>query len=143
MTAECLRKDFPNKVYYPKQTGKDQLDDLITLRIFDGIVWNFTQAKWWMWWKTVKCGGLISSCCPRNQDCSRDRLVRDQDRDRKIFPRTRPVSISILASRPRPAKFETKTETETEKMTLSIVFSIFWKKVFEAHICSWVGFMII
>ena len=61
------------------------------------------------------------------QGCSRDRLVRDQDRDRKIFPRPRPrprpVSISILASRPRPAKFETKTETE--KMTSSIVFSIF------------------
>ena len=53
------------------------------------------------------------------QSCSRDRLV--QDRDRKIFPRprSRPVSISILASRPRPARFETK------KMTSSIVFSIF------------------
>ena len=53
---------------------------------------------------------------PYIQGCSRDRLVRDQDRDRKIFPRPRPrprpVSISILASRPRPAKFETKTETE-------------------------------
>ena len=55
------------------------------------------------------------------QGCSRDRLVRDQDR--KILPRPRSVSISILASRPRPAKFETKTETE--KMTSSIVFSIF------------------
>ena len=28
--------------------------------------WDFTQVKWWMWWKTVKCGGLILSCCPRN-----------------------------------------------------------------------------
>ena len=32
--------------------------------------WNyivdFAQAKWWRWWKTEKCGGLISSCCPRN-----------------------------------------------------------------------------
>ena len=35
----------------------------ITLRILDGIAWNFAQAKWW---KTVRCGGLISSCCPRN-----------------------------------------------------------------------------
>ena len=80
-----------------------------------------------------------------NQGCSRDRLVRDQDRDRdrEIFPRPRPrprpVSISILASRPRPAKFE----TETAKMTSSITFAIFWKKVFGAHICSWVGFVII
>ena len=24
------------------------------------------QAKWWMWWKTVKCGGLILSCYPHN-----------------------------------------------------------------------------
>ena len=51
--------------------GEDRLDDLevdgpITLRILDGIAWDYTQAKWWMWWKTVKCGGLISSCCPRN-----------------------------------------------------------------------------
>ena len=49
---------------------EDQLDDLkldgpITFRILDGIAWQFPQAKWWMRWKTVKCGGLISSCCPR------------------------------------------------------------------------------
>ena len=29
----------------------------------DGIAWGFTQAKRWMWWKTVKYGGLISSWC--------------------------------------------------------------------------------
>ena len=51
--------------------GEDQLDDLeldgpITLRILDGTAWDFTQAKWWRWWKTVRCGGLISSCCLRN-----------------------------------------------------------------------------
>ena len=39
--AECLRKDFPNKLYVPKQMREDQLDDLelegpITLRILDG-----------------------------------------------------------------------------------------------------------
>ena len=50
--------------------GEDQLDGLkldgpITLRILDGIDWDFTQAKWGRWWKTVKCDGLISSCCPR------------------------------------------------------------------------------
>ena len=51
---------------------KDLLDDLeldgpITLRILNGIAWDFTQAKWWVWWKTVKCnlarggraGGLL------------------------------------------------------------------------------------
>ena len=50
---------------------EDQLDDLeldglITLRILDGSTWDFTQAKWWLWSKTVNCGSLISSCCPRN-----------------------------------------------------------------------------
>ena len=40
-----------------------ELDGQITLRILDGIIWDFTQAKWWRWWKTVTCGGLISSCC--------------------------------------------------------------------------------
>ena len=50
---------------------KDQLDDLeldgpITLRILDGIAWDFTYAKWWMWSKNVKFGGVISSCWPRN-----------------------------------------------------------------------------
>ena len=65
------RERLPNKLYLPKQMGKDQLDDLkldepIIMRILDGIAWNFTQAKWWRWRKTVKCGGLISSCCPRN-----------------------------------------------------------------------------
>ena len=36
--------------YLPKQMGENQLDDLelngpITLRILDGIAWDFTQAK--------------------------------------------------------------------------------------------------
>ena len=30
------------------------------------IGWDFTQTKRWMWWKTVKCGSVISSCFPRN-----------------------------------------------------------------------------
>ena len=51
--------------------GEDQLDDLeldgpITLRISDGMDWDFSQAKLWRWWKTVKYGGLISSCLTRN-----------------------------------------------------------------------------
>ena len=62
---------LPNKLYMPKQMEVDHLDDLepdgpITLRILDGIAWGFTQAKWWMWWKTVRCGGSISNCCFRN-----------------------------------------------------------------------------
>ena len=49
--------------------GENQLDDLeqdepITMRILNEIAWNFTQVKSWMWWKTVKYGGLISSCYP-------------------------------------------------------------------------------
>ena len=48
--SKILRKDSPNKLYFPKQTGEDQLDDLeldepITLRILDGIAWDFTPAK--------------------------------------------------------------------------------------------------
>ena len=48
--AECLRKDSPNKLYMPKEMGEDQSDDLeldgpITLRILDGIAWDFAQAK--------------------------------------------------------------------------------------------------
>ena len=48
--TECLRKDSPNKLYMPKQMGEDQTDDLeldgpITLRILDGIAWDFAQAK--------------------------------------------------------------------------------------------------
>ena len=48
--AECLRKNSPNKRYLPKQTEEDQLKDLeldgpITLRILDGIAWDFAQAK--------------------------------------------------------------------------------------------------
>ena len=46
-----------------------------------------------------------------DQGCSEDRLDRDQDRERKILPRPKPVFVSTLASRPRPAKFGTKTET--------------------------------
>ena len=45
-----MRKDSPNKLYMPKQTGEDQSDDLkldepITLRTLDGIAWDFAQAK--------------------------------------------------------------------------------------------------
>ena len=44
--AECLSKDFLNKLYMPKQMGKDQLYDLelegpIALGILDRIAWNF------------------------------------------------------------------------------------------------------
>ena len=46
----CLRKDSSNKLYLPKQMEEDQLADLeldepITFRILDGIVWDSTQAK--------------------------------------------------------------------------------------------------
>ena len=77
--------------------------------------------------KQVKIPRFVSYVFTANQGCSRDRLVGDQNRDRKMFPRPRPrprpVLISILALRPRPAKFETKTETE--KMMSSLAFSIF------------------
>ena len=41
---------LPKQLYLPNQKGEDQLDDLkldrpITLRILDGIAWDFTQAK--------------------------------------------------------------------------------------------------
>ena len=50
MEAECLRKDSLNKLYMPKQMGEDQSDDLeldgpITLRILDGIAWDFALVK--------------------------------------------------------------------------------------------------
>ena len=40
---------LPKQAYLPKQMGEDQLDDLeldgpITLRILDGIAWDFAQA---------------------------------------------------------------------------------------------------
>ena len=68
--AKCLRKDSLNKLYLPKQMGKDQLYDLepdgqITSRNLDEIAWDFIQAKWCSWWKNVKYGGLISSSCSR------------------------------------------------------------------------------
>ena len=44
------QKRLPNKLYLRKQMGEHQLDDLeldgpITLRILDGIAWDFAQAK--------------------------------------------------------------------------------------------------
>ena len=50
MQAECVMKDSPNKLHMPKQMGEDQSDNLelngpITLRILDGIAWDFAQAK--------------------------------------------------------------------------------------------------
>ena len=35
-------------------------DGPIALKILDGTAWEFTQAKWWRWWKTEWCGGLFS-----------------------------------------------------------------------------------
>ena len=49
-----------------EQSDDLELDGPITLRILDGIAWDFAQAKWWRWWKTVRCGSLILSYCPRN-----------------------------------------------------------------------------
>ena len=48
---------------------KDQSEDLeldgpITLSFFDGIARDFTQGKWKIQWKTVKCGDFTLSCCP-------------------------------------------------------------------------------
>ena len=37
---------------------------------------TFTQAKRRMLWKTTKCGGLISSCCPRNSHGKADNEKR-------------------------------------------------------------------
>ena len=37
-----------------------EVDGSITFRILDEIAGDFTQAKWWLWWKTGKCGSLIS-----------------------------------------------------------------------------------
>ena len=44
------RERLPKQALLAKAKGEDQLDDLeldgpITLRILDGIVWDFTQAK--------------------------------------------------------------------------------------------------
>ena len=44
------QEKLPNKLYLPKQMGEDQLHDLdldglITLRILNGIAWDFTQAR--------------------------------------------------------------------------------------------------
>ena len=50
MNAERLRKDSSCKLYWPKQMGEDQLDDLepdgpITLRVLNGIAGDFNPAK--------------------------------------------------------------------------------------------------
>ena len=70
--------------------GEDQMDDLEldepisrTLKILDEIVWDFTQAQWWMWWKTVKCGRLILKCCPRNPH--EKRAIKNQEEKRTVF----------------------------------------------------------
>jgi len=34
-----------------------------TLRVLDGIMWDFNQTKCWRCWRTVMCGGSILSCC--------------------------------------------------------------------------------
>ena len=67
------QKRLPKQALLAKLIGEDQLDYLvldgpITLRILNRIDWgySYTQAKRWMFWKTLKCDGLISSCCPRN-----------------------------------------------------------------------------
>ena len=61
---------LPKQALHAKANGRRPVDDLeldgpITLRILDGIAWDFAQAKWWRWWKTVRCGGSILSYCPR------------------------------------------------------------------------------
>ena len=44
----------------PRTRWTDYIEDL------GWIPWDFAQAKWWRWWKTVRCGGSILSYCPRN-----------------------------------------------------------------------------
>ena len=48
---------LPKQALLAKANGEDQLNKLeldgpITIRILDGIVGDFTRAKWWMWWNT-------------------------------------------------------------------------------------------
>ena len=63
---------LPKQALHAKANGRRPvgrprtIDGPITLRILDGIAWDFAQAKWWRWWKTVRCGGSILSYCPRN-----------------------------------------------------------------------------
>ena len=47
----------------PKTTADESI---LLFRILDEIAWDLIHTKWWGWWKTVKCGSLILSCCPRN-----------------------------------------------------------------------------
>ena len=47
--------------------------------------WMMSQAKWWRWWKTVRCGGLILSYCPRNFHGKAGNEERKKEKRRKYF----------------------------------------------------------
>ena len=61
--SKILRKDSPNKLYFPKQTGEDQLDDLELdePNYIEDLGWNRLGLH-----PSEMCGGIISSCCLRN-----------------------------------------------------------------------------
>ena len=42
-----------------------RLDGPITLRIFNGIAWDFTQAKWWMWWRPWSVAAYYQAAAPQ------------------------------------------------------------------------------
>ena len=100
-------QDSPNKLYLPKHMGEDQLDDLeqdgpITLRILDGTAWDFIEAKWWRWWKTVRCDGLISSCWPRKpQEKAGNEERRKKEEDIRVIVSGNTASFEEMLQRLR------------------------------------------
>ena len=79
-----------------RPVGQPRTRWTITLRIFDGIAWDFAHAKWWRWWKTVRCGGSILSYCPRNSHGKAGNDERRRRRNKKLLIAIFVTSLEIL-----------------------------------------------
>ena len=83
MWAECLRNGLPSKLCILKLVERGQVynheqDDLITLRILVGTIWDFIQAKCSQCCWIERCGSLNWSCCPRNPKKQRWKKWKDK-----------------------------------------------------------------
>ena len=81
MLQERLYKQtLLSKVNRKKPVDYYEQDELITLRMLVGTIWDFIHAKYSLCWWTKRCRGLTWSCCPRNPQ----RNVDKEKKKRKL-----------------------------------------------------------
>ena len=138
---------LPKQALLAKANGRKpvgrpiELQGPITLRILDGIAWDFARAKWWRWWKTMSCGGSILSYCPRNPHWkagNEERKRRKRKRTQKHKTSRGAWSRSIKNLTASTSQVQTEFKRLHAKDCLNDLAKGGWSPSVPSHwLCNW------